>query len=285
MFRFGKNWRRYVERYFDEGAVVHATRCLVGLLETEDLSGRSFLDVGCGSGLSSLVAHRLGARRVVSFDADEACVECCRYLRNLEEAGVEWEVLGGSILDATFLERIGTFDVVLAWGVLHHTGDMWTAMANATTLVAPDGLLALAIYNRADAFGIHSDGRIGPSRMWVGIKAAYRRMPSWAQSLVDMAALAGFVGVSLVTFRNPWSRLREYRAQRGMDLRVDIRDWLGGYPYEYASVDEVFRFLRERGFELRNLKCHGGLRCNEFVFRRADRGSPSPSPAEPSQNR
>lgn len=53
-----------------------------------------------------------------------------------------------------------------------------------------------------------------------------------------------------------------------MDLRVDISDWLGGYPYEYASVDEVFGFLRERGFALRNLRCPGGLRCNEFLFQR-----------------
>lgn len=204
----------------------------------------------------------------MSFDADDESVECCRYLRREEEVGDEWEVLHGSILDPSFVERLGTFDVVYAWGVLHHTGDMWSAMADTVALVAADGLLALAIYNRAEAFGIYPDGRIGPSRLWVGVKAVYHRMPEGLQSLIDGVALAAFFGVSLLGLRNPWRRLREYRAQRGMDLRVDIRDWLGGYPYEYASVDEVFRYLHGRGLELRNLRCPGGLRCNEFLFER-----------------
>jgi 2-polyprenyl-6-hydroxyphenyl methylase/3-demethylubiquinone-9 3-methyltransferase len=47
----------------------------------------------------------------------------------------------------------------------------------------------------------------------------------------------------------------------------DIVDWVGGYPYEVATPDEIFDFYRARGFELSKLVCGGvGLGCNEFVF-------------------
>ena len=51
----------------------------------------------------------------------------------------------------------------------------------------------------------------------------------------------------------------------------DIIDWVGGYPYEVATVDEIFDFYKERGFSLTKVKSGGvGLGCNEFVFERKD---------------
>jgi 2-polyprenyl-6-hydroxyphenyl methylase/3-demethylubiquinone-9 3-methyltransferase len=51
-------------------------------------------------------------------------------------------------------------------------------------------------------------------------------------------------------------------------------DWVGGYPFEVAKPEEVFAFLRDRGFNLEYLRTvGGGLGCNEFVFRRkVDKG-------------
>jgi 2-polyprenyl-6-hydroxyphenyl methylase/3-demethylubiquinone-9 3-methyltransferase len=44
-----------------------------------------------------------------------------------------------------------------------------------------------------------------------------------------------------------------------------------------AKPEQVFAFMRERGFELRYLKtCAGGLGCNEYVFERGD-GSGAPA--------
>jgi len=58
-----------------------------------------------------------------------------------------------------------------------------------------------------------------------------------------------------------------YRRKRGMTKWRDIVDWVGGYPYEVSTPDEVFDFCRERGFTLTKLTCgHVGLGCNEFVF-------------------
>src|SRR6185503_16028872 len=78
-FGFGKNWR-YFLRVLDVPRIDRAEEALVSMLRESSLSGRSFLDIGCGSGLSSLVARRLGAR-VHSFDFDADSVRCAEELR------------------------------------------------------------------------------------------------------------------------------------------------------------------------------------------------------------
>jgi hypothetical protein len=64
-----------------------------------------------------------------------------------------------------------------------------------------------------------------------------------------------------------WTR---YETNRGMNRWRDIVDWVGGYPYEVATPDQVFEFFKRRGLALTRLKCGGGLGCNEFVFVRND---------------
>jgi 2-polyprenyl-6-hydroxyphenyl methylase/3-demethylubiquinone-9 3-methyltransferase len=63
-----------------------------------------------------------------------------------------------------------------------------------------------------------------------------------------------------------WTRYAD--TNRGMNKWRDIVDWVGGYPYEAAKVDAVFAFFKQRGFVLEQVRCGGGLGCNEFVFRR-----------------
>jgi 2-polyprenyl-6-hydroxyphenyl methylase/3-demethylubiquinone-9 3-methyltransferase len=47
----------------------------------------------------------------------------------------------------------------------------------------------------------------------------------------------------------------------------DLVDWVGGYPFEVAKPEQVFDFLKRRGFALEKLStAGGGLGCNQFVF-------------------
>src|SRR5215467_14648711 len=145
-FEFGKNWRRFLESVNDV-RIQEAEQSLREMLRIKTLQGKSFLDVGSGSGLFSLAARRLGAR-VHSFDYDPHSVACTAELkRRFFEGDGMWSVETGSALDAGYLQSLGQFDVVYSWGVLHHTGDMWAGLDNVRLAVAPTGKLFIAIYN------------------------------------------------------------------------------------------------------------------------------------------
>src|SRR5262249_61001564 len=145
-FRFGANWLDF-SRTLGADQLTEAEKSLRRLLECDSLGGLSFLDVGAGSGLFSLAARKLGAR-VQSFDFDEESVLCTMRLRERYFAGdSNWKIEQGSILDAEYVRNLGTFDVVYAWGVLHHTGAMRIALLARARVVAPRGSIAFALYH------------------------------------------------------------------------------------------------------------------------------------------
>jgi 2-polyprenyl-6-hydroxyphenyl methylase/3-demethylubiquinone-9 3-methyltransferase len=261
-FSFGANWRWFLDQYMTDGQADEARESLSEFLGLSDLKGKTFLDIGCGSGLFSLGAHRLGAERVVSFDVDPQSVECCEHLWERAGKPDNWTVLSGSILDSAFVSNLPSADVVYSWGVLHHTGSMWEAIRNAAGLVPPGGYFYIAIYNR-------TGGRFRGSKFWYRVKRLYNRSPRivrWAMEWVHMAyACVGMV----VRLKNPIKEIRNYGQQRGMSWRTDSVDWLGGYPYEYATVAEIFAYCRhELGLRLEKLQQDQGLGCNEFLFTR-----------------
>lgn len=264
-FDFGRNWQRYVEKHLDAERVKIAAQSLIDLVGTE-LAGKVFLDIGAGSGLFSLCANLAGAARVVSIDVDTGSVEACRELRRSIGDPGNWEVMEGSILDSVFVSQLPVGDVVYSWGVLHHTGDMYSALRNVARLVAPNGMLCLAIYNRESQ-------RFLNSRRWWKIKRAYNHSPRLVQRIMEVAYLGYWVAGRLYRGQNPLRVAAERKRKRGMALLTDAVDWLGGYPYEYATVGEIVSFCRaECG--LRELKViptsARGLGNNEFVFVRAD---------------
>ncbi len=261
-FEFGKNWAAFLA-VLDDERIAKAEQSLKEMLEVESLEGRSFLDIGSGSGLFSLAARRLGAR-VHSFDFDSNSFACTQELRNRYFPNdPNWRVEQGSALDAEYLETLGTFDVVYSWGVLHHTGEMWQALENAAIPTQPGGKLFIAIYNDTGS----------QARRWHWIKRTYCRLP---RILKTPFAVAVSVPDELKRFASALVRLKpseyvhswtRYKNGRGMNRWHDIIDWVGGYPYEVATVDQIFEFYKERGFSLAKVRSGGvGLGCNEFVF-------------------
>lgn len=265
-FAFGRNWQLFLKS-IDDDRIAIARESLLEFLRLPDLRDKTFLDVGCGSGLFSYAASELGAKRIVSFDLDPFSVECCRYLRAKAKDPERWEVLSGSILDREFLAPIGTFDVVYAWGVLHHTGRMWDAIANSAQLVNPNGYLYLALYNKitgrnGSASWIHS--------FWLSVKKFYNAHPAVGVYILEPLAMSAYLALVVAKGENPVTHLRNYRSNRGMSWSTDARDWLGGYPYEFATVEEVFTFVKKEfpEFNLVNLKTTSGRGLNWFLFQR-----------------
>jgi 2-polyprenyl-6-hydroxyphenyl methylase/3-demethylubiquinone-9 3-methyltransferase len=263
-FEFGDNWAKFLT-VLDEERINAAERGLQRMLETERLDGVRFLDIGSGSGLSSLAAKRLGAT-VHSFDYDPQSVACTKELRRRYfGTASDWVIERGSALDPEYLRGLGTFDIVYSWGVLHHTGSMWRALENAIIPVAPTGKLFIAIYNDTGS----------QSRRWEWIKRTYNGLPAAARKPFAVAVTipAEAKAAASATLRGrPGDYVRswtDYRRRRGMNKWYDIIDWVGGYPYEFATPDQIFEFYKAKGFTLRKMKCGGvGLGCNEFVFER-----------------
>ena len=263
-FEFGKNWSRFLA-LLDDARIARAEESLKQMLEVENLEGQSFLDIGSGSGLFSLAARRLGAR-VHSLDYDPQSVTCTKELRRRYfNNDSEWRIEEGSALDADYLKSLGAFDVVYSWGVLHHTGAMWSALENAQLPVAEGGKLFVAIYNDLGS----------RSRRWRWIKRTYNDLPDFLKAPFALTVIAPEEAKSLLRslmLLKPGEYLRswtQYNRNRGMNRWRDVIDWVGGYPYEVAKPEEIFDFYRSRGFQLTKIKCGGvGLGCNEFVFRR-----------------
>ncbi len=263
-FEFGKNWSAFLS-VLDEERILQAEQSLREMLEVEDLAGKTFLDIGSGSGLFSLAARRLGAK-VFSFDFDSNSFACTTELkRRYFENDADWTVQQGSALDREYVSSLGKFDIVYSWGVLHHTGAMWDALDNAAIPVADNGKLFIAIYNDTGS----------QATRWHWVKKTYCRLP---KSLKTPFAVAAILPEESKRFLSSMARLKpqeyinswtKYKNDRGMNRWYDIIDWVGGYPYEVAAPDELFEFYKAKGFSMAKLKCKGvGLGCVELVMKK-----------------
>lgn len=264
-FAFGKNWARFLATVTAE-SIEEAEASLRKALNVTTLRGRRFLDAGCGSGLFSLAARRLGAT-VHSFDYDPDSVDCTRTLKaKFYPDDGSWVIERASVLDRDYLQRHSPFDVVYCWGVVHHTGQMWVALENMVSVVGERGTLVVAIYNDQDDI----------SRAWLYVKKRYNLLPRLVRPLYVALVMLPFevrsALFSIVTFRlmryvRSWTH---YRSQRGMSKWHDHVDWVGGLPFEVAKPEQVLRFARERGMQLVGLTTVGGRTgCNEFVLQRS----------------
>lgn len=264
-FEFGKNWAAFLA-VLDDDRIAQAEKSLKEMLDVETLEGKTFLDIGSGSGLFSLAARRLGAT-VHSFDFDSNSFACTQELRNRYFPNdAIWRVEQGSALDADYVASLGKFDIVYSWGVLHHTGEMWRALENAVIPTTEGGKLFIAIYNDTGS----------QARRWHWIKKTYCGLPTLLKTPFAVIAILpdemskiahSLLSLKPIEYIHSWTR---YKNGRGMNRWHDVIDWVGGFPYEVATVDEIFDFYKKRGFTLTKVKSKGvGLGCNEFVFKRS----------------
>jgi 2-polyprenyl-6-hydroxyphenyl methylase/3-demethylubiquinone-9 3-methyltransferase len=269
-FRFGENWADY-SKHVDDRRIAEAVDSVKGLVG--NLKGKTFLDIGSGSGLFSVSALRLGAKEVLATDLDPDSVATTKKLLSREKGG-NWRAERISVFDLPKKVK-DKFDVVYSWGVLHHTGAMWPAVEAAASMVKPGGLFAFSLYEKTPLCGF-----------WVQEKRVYRKLPKPIQAVMRGGFYTAWAAALVATGHNPIRRWREGN-ERGMTVANDVHDWLGGYPYESTTPKEVIPFMKKLGFEhqdtvLYRIRLGGvfGSGCTEYVFRKGEKPAARRAPAK-----
>lgn len=267
-FAFGQNWKGFIENSFTAERLAVAKNKLLETLQLPSLEGKSFLDVGCGSGIHSLAALEAGAARIVSFDYDPDSVGTTTSLRKMAGSPAHWEIQQGSVLDRSFMAALGKFDIVYSWGVLHHTGHMWDAVRNAGIPVAADGALFIALYSYTTYQNLELSGYPSPEG-WLDIKQRYNRAAAGQKRIMEWQYVLGprwyLPWVAAINFLRFKRSEADYIKSRGMEIWTDVRDWLGGWPMEFVNELDLLRFAKsELKLDIVEMICGEGN--TEFVF-------------------
>lgn len=254
-FNFGKNWQSFSKTALDDEKINQARNDFQDLFSGIELKDRSFLDIGFGQGLTLNLAQETGAN-VLGIDVDPDNMDALREISKKFPKHKVPETRIISILDDEFSDSKKSqnkYDIVHSWGVLHHTGKMYEAIKNASDLVGKGGYFVISIYNKHWS-----------SSAWKWIKWSYNISPAIVQNLlIRIFYLIIYFAKLIVTGKDPLNE------QRGMDFLHNVVDWIGGYPYEYASRERITKFVNKLGFETLKINpAYVPTGCNEFVFRR-----------------
>jgi len=244
---------------------MYAVDDLQRLLGVSTLAGKTFCDIGCGSGIHAVAAAKMGAK-VTALDIDPMSTETAISLAKKFGVSHLLMVSNDSIFDHTLPKS--HFDVVYSWGVLHHTGAMWKAIEEAIKLVslASEGVFAIALYRKTRLCSL-----------WRIEKKFYKDSPKFVQATLRILMTNLMDIANLLRLRSPFKFRSEYQKKRGMSHKHDMHDWLGGYPYESVEDSELREFFQLHNFVLERSFLRSpnriqmgvfGSGCDEYVFRR-----------------
>ena len=256
-FDFGQNWQEFVSDGVTEEQIAQARDEFGRLLESRDVKDLSFLDVGFGQGMTACLAIEKGAR-VTGIDVNSGCLKALAGISQefpqVDITRAKFQI--ASILDSTTVEELEKlepegYDIVHSWGVLHHTGNMHRAITHCSRLVKPGGTLILAIY-----------ARHWTSPIWREIKKLYCVAPTVLQRvMIGIFYPIIWIAKLMATGVNPSKK------ERGMSFFFDVVDWVGGYPYEFASIEEIIKIGQALGLECKKaIAANTPIGCHEYIF-------------------
>ena len=247
-FKFGKNWKLFLKN-ITKNQFKLSKKSLLDFNKIKNFKNKSFIDIGCGSGLSSLSAKQLGAK-VTSIDVDIESIECTKFLKKkFYKNDNDWKIEKLSILNTNKIKKMKKFDYVYSWGVLHHTGNLKKSLINTELLCKKKGFIHIALYN--------DQGK--KSKNWKIIKKKYVTGNIITKKLLELFFFPFFI-------IKPLLKKRSIRS-RGMNIYTDMIDWIGGYPFEVSKPEQIFNFFKRRNYKLINLyTCGPGHGNNEYLF-------------------
>jgi len=195
----------------------------------QEVQGKSVLDAGCGTGIFSIIFARNRAARVLGIDISEGSLETARSLKkkfNLANADFQKQ----DMLKLPFADE--TFDIVWAWGTVHHTTDPLGAVTELNRVLKKGGSLLLAVYTRTKLTFLHEI-----------IRKTLVRTPKKCWKVLSKI-LAFFLWPVVLIFK------KREKSRKGETLEELIMDWYFVPVRHYYYPQEIQSFLEERGFAI-----------------------------------
>lgn len=197
----------------------------------DEVRGKSVLDAGCGTGIFSIIFANNGAKQVTGIDISEGSLQTARHLKqkfHLENA----EFHEQDMLTLPFPDN--SFDIVWAWGTVHHTTDPFKAISELIRVLKPSGSILLAVYKRTKITFVHEVIR----------KTLLRTPKKTWKTLAKI--LAFFFAPVIYLFK------KREKSRKGEKLEELIIDWYFVPIRYYYRPEEISSFLEKRGFVIEN---------------------------------
>jgi ubiquinone/menaquinone biosynthesis C-methylase UbiE len=235
-------WTEYIPEY--EASEKH-WEIFFSAAEVQD---KTVLDAGCGTGIFSIIFANNGAKQVVGIDISEGSLQTAQALK--EKFSLHnTEFQKQDMLTLPFPDA--SFDIVWAWGTVHHTTDPFKAISELIRVVKPSGTILLAVYKRTKLTFIHEI-----------IRKTLLRTPkkTWK-------ALAKVL--SLFLYPVIWLFKKREKSRKGEKLEELIIDWYFVPIRHYYKPEEIRNFLEERGFHIANYLPASGRfdSTSNFIFK------------------
>jgi ubiquinone/menaquinone biosynthesis C-methylase UbiE len=214
----------------------------------QEVRGKSVLDAGCGTGVFSIIFARNGAGRVTGIDISPGSLETARNLKAKFGIGSA-EFRLQDMLQLPFAD--GSFDIVWAWGTVHHTTDPFRAISELIRVLRPGGSLFLAVYKRTKVTFIHEV-----------IRKSLIRTPRGTWTALSKI-MAFFLSPVVFFFK------KREKSRKGEKLEELILDWYFVPIRHYYTPEEIRRLLNEKGLDVEKFLPASGRfdSSSNFIFK------------------
>ena len=214
-------WTEYIPEY--QASEAHLKLFFLD----KEIKDRKILDAGCGTGIFSLIFAIKGAKEVIGIDISEGSLNTGKELKkkfNSENLLFQMQ----DMLNLPFEDN--TFDIVWAWGTVHHTTDPFKAMNELIRVLKEDGTILLAIYKKTNLTPAHEI-----------IRKTLIKMPKslWIPTSKIMAV---FLYPLVVLFK------KREKLRGGERLEELILDWYFVPIRHYYTPEEIKTYLEKEGF-------------------------------------
>jgi len=203
----------------------------------QDVEDKYVLDAGCGTGIFSLIFSKKGAKKVEGIDISEGSLDKALSLKKkfkIQNIDFKRE----DMLQISFKDK--TFDIVWAWGSIHHTTAPLKAVEELIRVLKRDGSLLLAVYNKTKITFLHEI-----------LRKILIHMPRKSWTILSKI-LALVLAPVVFLFK------KREKSRKGEKLEELIFDWYFVPIKHYYLPKEIILFLEKRGFRIEKFLPYSG---------------------------